>query len=282
MSDLSVITLVKDRAAHLDRLIAGVARSEKQPKELIVVDMSDQPVSLPAIHIPMVNIRLSSAGLPLAAARNRGAEASSGTHLLFLDIDCIPMANLVANMDEALAREDALICAEVRYLGPEARAREDDTTLHAASVTHPHRYFPTCGLRRENNAGLFWSLLFGIRRSTFAKLGGFDGGYEGYGAEDTDFGFRADEAGLPLMFMGGTGGFHQYHGVIDPPLQHLPDIVRNANRFFGRWGLWPMEGWLAAFEALGLVARYDDRIELLRCPTDEEIGRARKPPDCYF
>ncbi len=281
MSDLSVITLVKNRENHLERLLDGIRRSEVRPKEVIVVDMSDQPVSLPSFNLPLSNVRLPASGLPLAAARNRGAEASSGKHLLFLDVDCIPMANLVAMMEQALVAENALVCAEVGYLGPGTQALDDDEALQAGSLKHPHRRFPARGMRREDNAGLFWSLLFGIRRSTFTTLGGFDEGYEGYGAEDTDFGFRADKAGVPLMFLGGTGAFHQHHGVIDPPLQHLSDIVRNANRFFGRWNVWPMEGWLEAFASLGLIDRRGDRIQLLRPPTDEEIEAARKP-DRYF
>jgi hypothetical protein len=41
-------------------------------------------------------------------------------------------------------------------------------------------------------------------------------------------------------------------------VEHLADIVENANRFRRRWGWFPMEGWLAAFEARGL-ARPDPR-----------------------
>ncbi|WP_254552743.1 hypothetical protein [Kitasatospora sp. MMS16-BH015] len=39
-------------------------------------------------------------------------------------------------------------------------------------------------------------------------------------------------------------------------MQHLDSILRNAAVFHHRWGWWPMEGWLRAFEDLGL-ARHD-------------------------
>ena len=32
-------------------------------------------------------------------------------------------------------------------------------------------------------------------------------------------------------------------------MHHLASIVRNANVFHDRWGWFPMEGWLAEFEA---------------------------------
>jgi hypothetical protein len=46
-------------------------------------------------------------------------------------------------------------------------------------------------------------------------------------------------------------------------VQHLTSILRNARIFHQRWGTWPMEGWLSAFEELGLIKRDSDRV--LRC-----------------
>jgi GT2 family glycosyltransferase len=282
MSDFSVVTIVRNRARHLSRLITGLAVSDMLPRELIVVDMSDVPVNLPKLGFSVCRITFNSGRLPLAAARNAGARAASGTRLLFLDVDCIPRRNLVAAMDRELVAADALICPEVRYLGPDGADHMDDAALDRASVRHPVRSFPGSGSRIEPNAGLFWSLTFGIRRASFEVLGGFDESYEGYGAEDTDFGFRAKEAGLPLQFLGGTGSFHQHHGVMSPPLLHLADIVRNANRFHARWGIWPMDGWLQQFAAMGLIRCDNDKWQLLRQPTSEEIAAATQPPSVYF
>lgn len=282
VSDLSVITIVRNRARHLARLVEGLAASAEAPRELIVVDMSDVAVTLPELAFPVRCVRLETTGLALAAARNAGAHAADGRQLLFLDVDCIPRRNLVAAMTRELADVDALICPEVRYLGPGVADYTDEAALEQTSVRHPVRAFPPTGRRIEPNAGLFWSLTFGIRRARFDALGGFDEGYDGYGAEDTDFGFRARDAGLPLLFLGGTGSFHQHHGVISPPLQHLADIVRNASRFHARWGIWPMDGWLRQFAELGLVEFGHDGLRLLRAPTPAEMQAATQPPSVYF
>lgn len=282
-SGLSVLTLVKNRPTHLHRMVEGLARSTVPPCELVVVDMSDHPVVLPDTPFPSRSIRLHTGGLPLAEARNLAADRSRGERLLFLDVDCIPAADLIDRMDTALAANDAVICAEVRYLG--AGAVQDGWTeadLMTRGQVHPVREFPASGLRQEQNAGLFWSLAFGIRRTAFDALGGFDPRFAGYGAEDTDFGFRARDAGLPLLFMGKTGAFHQHHGVFDPPLQHFQDILRNARTFRQVWGHWPMTGWLKAFEAMGLIVLRGDRIEQLRNPTAREIAGARKPEHAPF
>lgn len=284
MSDLSVLTLVKNRPSHLRRLVEGLRRSETAPLELIVVDMSEPPVEVEAApDFPVTLIRFPTADLPLAQARNLAARQARGSRLLFLDVDCIPAAALVGRMEADLKREDALICASVGYLG--AGEIDDDWTeagLVALAASHPVRAFPPDGLRLEPNAGLFWSLTFGIRRGTFEALAGFDERFTGYGAEDTDFGFRCREAGLPLLFAGGAGSFHQHHGVFDPPLQHFDDIIRNARVFHDRWGVWPMESWLRSFESLGLSARVDQRLVRYRGPSPIEIEKARQPPGVRF
>lgn len=280
---LSVLTLVKNRGDHLAHLVEGLRRSARPPDELVIVDMSDRAVDGPITGFPSRVVRLETDGLPLAQARNLAAAHASGDHLLFLDVDCIPMANLIGLMDIALSGSDALICAEVRYLGKgDAKAGWTEAGLMRRGRPHPIRDFPETGLRQQSNAGLFWSLAFGLRRTTFEALGGFDERFTGYGAEDTDFGFRARDAGFPLAFMGGAGAFHQHHGVFDPPLQHFDDILTNAETFYRIWGIWPMTGWLAAFERLGLMRVEGGRLVRLRAPTLIELEAARKPPDAPF
>jgi hypothetical protein len=46
--------------------------------------------------------------------------------------------------------------------------------------------------------------------------------------------------------------------VSAPPVEHVTDIVRNANRFRERWGWFPMQGWLDAFADLGLARPVPD------------------------
>jgi GT2 family glycosyltransferase len=273
---ISVLTLVRNRADHLAQLIEGLRRSDCRPDELIIVDMNSEP-AVAVRDLPFVSriIRLPSKVLQLAAARNAAAAAATGDQLLFLDVDCIAMRGLVATMTANLIEHDALICAEVRYLGPaDARADWEEADLLKHSGGHPARRFPAAGVREIDNPGLFWSLVFGIRRARFDALGGFDERFQGYGAEDTDFGFRARDAQLPVLFMGGPGAFHQHHASFDPPLQHFQDIVRNAQLFHEKWGIWPMEGWLGAFAKRGLVEWNHACLMVKRRPSEDELQAA--------
>jgi glycosyltransferase involved in cell wall biosynthesis len=268
---VSVLTLVKGRIGHLDRLIEGLRQSETPPGELIVVDMDGDWVA-PTTSYPIRVLVMRRPGLPLAAARNAAATAAASDLLLFLDVDCIPMPRLAGLANRELNRLDALICAEVRYLAA-GQPGDGDTAslLWGVAQSHPLRRFPDEGLRPEPNYGLFWSLAFALRRKTFFELGAFDEGFTGYGAEDTDFGFRSEAAGIPLMFLGGAGVLHQHHAVFDPPLQHFTDIVRNARRFHAKWGMWPMRGWLDAFAARGLICLGADEVQIIRLPTADEV-----------
>ncbi|MBJ6121703.1 glycosyltransferase family 2 protein [Sphingomonas mollis] len=272
MRPLSVLTLVKNREDHLIQLIEGLRRSKIAPAELIVVDMSDQPIAPPSkASFPIKTIRWATDDLPLAAARNRAARAATAPHLLFLDVDCIPLAGCVGTMSAAIEQHDALLCADIRYLGPDdASPNWHEADLIERGVPHPVRSFPPTSIRQEPNPGLFWSLAFAIRRQRFEELGGFDEAFTGYGAEDTDFGYRADRAGVPLLFVGGAIACHQYHPTYDPPVQHFDDILRNAALFHRRWGWWPMEGWLQSFESMGLIHRLPHELVRLRSPDDDD------------
>lgn len=271
----SVLTIVRNRTAHLENLIEGVRRSARKPDEIVIIDMSDEPIDLD--QDPLIRTqRLVCEGLPLSKARNMAARCARSERLVFLDVDCIPMRECLGLLDQALAEHDGLVCAEVRYLGPgDAAGAWSEERLLNKGRPHPVRPFPEQGIEVVDNPGLFWSLAFAIRRASFFHLGGFDEAFEGYGAEDTDFGFAAEAAGIPLLFLGGAIACHQHHETFDPPVQHLTDIVQNAQRFRRKWGEWPMSGWLEKLRRMGLIDWDDQSIAIRREATLDEYEAAR-------
>lgn len=272
MNGISVLTLVRNREAHLQQLVEGLRRSRCRPDELIIVDMSDVPIRTIDADFPVIIDRLGTDRLELAAARNLAAARARHEHLIFLDVDCIAMADCIGRLSALLATVDGLLCADILYLEPDdARDGWTEASLRAHGTRHPVRSFPAEGYRVETNPGLFWSLAFAVRRTRYAALGGFDAGFVGYGGEDTDFGYRAAAEGVPLIFAGGAIACHQHHEAHDPPVQHVSDIVRNAARFHARWGCWPMEGWLAAFRDMGLIAWTEHDLRLIRPATAGEL-----------
>lgn len=270
MNTVSVITIVKNRTSALSNLIRGLSEGSLLVGELIIVFMNESPHQLPESPFDVTVIELTdNEEIPLAKARNAGANAAKFEKLVFLDVDCIPEKNLVQQYTCAIDNEH-LYSGSIRYLPKNAMEHPQlFEQLKQLSLPDPVR----------NNIQnlpyeLFWSLNFGCSKSTFKKIGGFNEDYKGYGAEDTDFAFRARIRNIPLKTKTITA-YHQYHESYDPPLNHLENIVQNANLFYQLWNKWPMDGWLTKFEQMGLIS-WGKVILALRRPTKEELHAAKR------
>jgi GT2 family glycosyltransferase len=259
-----VITPVAGRHQHLSLQRQGLGRSTVPVDSHVVVCMGDRAAEGVAATqagpaVTAVHLEVPDSGLPLARARNAGAERAieSGADLLvFLDVDCIPAPDMVRRYVQC-AREDRaprLLCGPVAYLPPPPAGGYDLDRLGELADPHPARPHPADNQTlRDGDPRLFWSLSFAVRPAVWEQIGGFCEQYRGYGGEDTDFAQCATAAGVRLDWIGGALAHHQFHPVSDPPIEHADDVVANARIFFGRWGWWPMSGWLTDFQRLGLA-----------------------------
>lgn len=281
IGDVTVCTLVRNRTHHLVHQVLGLLAGDQAPVAHVVAVMGgeDPRSALPATpwDTHLLDVGHAAGRLPLAAARNAAVRAAATEAVVLLDVDCIPAPGLVGAYGRGLACFDGILMGEVRYLPPEVDLTEGgDHALRRHGVAHPSRPAPPA----DNQIALtdewhrFWSLSFGVRRTIMLdRIQGFDEGYTGYGAEDTDFALRAHHAGVRFGWLGGATAYHQHHATHDPPLHHLASIVANARHFHRKWGTWPMEGWLARFRGLGLVSWDPDgtQLEVLRQPTSDEL-----------
>ncbi len=274
---IAALTLAHGRHDHLTAQLRGLLAGTVRP-DLVVVAAMDDPAlprvvtaaTAPAVAdgITVVTLPVDRDGdhLPLAAARNLAAAyalAHGADLLVLLDVDCIPSPTLVQRYAEVWAEVSpsapgpVVLCGAVHYL-PARRAGQIDYTATDLAASQPHPARPVAPAGQHvvvDDLHLFWSLSFAMGAADWQRVGGFDEGYRGYGGEDTDFALTLEAAGGVGYWVGGAPAYHQHHPVDDPPRQHLADIVRNSNRFHERWGFFPMSGWLAAFEAEGLVTR---------------------------
>lgn len=266
----AVITIARGRHEHLRGQGWGLLHQTRPADLYVVVAMGDPGVATVAReqHPGVVVVDVfptEDDDLPLSASRNAGARAAvraGADVLVFLDVDCIPGPTTVARYTEVLATTDqphpVVACGEVRYLPPVGHPREYRAP-GLADRAEPHAARPapaSHAVLRAEDVRLFWSLSFAVTADDWTTLGGFDEGYVGYGAEDTDFGQRITAAEGTMLWVGGAPAYHQHHPTHTPPVPHLRSIVRNANIFRDRWGWFPMEGWLGEFAARGL-ARHD-------------------------
>ena len=93
-----VITVVAGRHDHLRAQRAFLAAAVPAPARHVVVAVADPAVAAvvaeqPGLPTTVIGIARAPGGLPVAAARNAGAEAAiagGAQTLIFLDVDCLP------------------------------------------------------------------------------------------------------------------------------------------------------------------------------------------------
>ena len=286
---LSVLTIVRGRREHLLRQARGLLASSRRPDEWVIVAMGEDPPAASDLGLPggypLRTDRVDGErALPLALARKRAAELATGRVLAFLDVDCIPAPDCLTHLAAATS-DGGLWMGDVKYL-PKGQPSADDwtaATLAEVAVSHPLLPVLDPGERIASPHEMFWSLCFAVGRDEWDRIGGFDAGYTGYGAEDTDVSFTARSLGIPFGHVGARA-YHQHHPVCQPPLNHVEDLVLNATRFYDKWDLWPMDKWLHALDDAGYV-RFDperDICEVVRLPSDEEIAAATKDTPAGF
>lgn len=289
---VAVVTIAHGRHEHLCRQVRSL-RADGQQTDAhlihVVVAMGDPTLATELARrswgegVDVVAMSADPDALPLAAARNLGARRAierGAETLVFLDVDCLAGAGLVAAYDDVVARwPDTVWSGPVTYL-PAGLGEDQLAHPETLDAPHPARPAPAPGeVVHGAEADLFWSLSFALDRAAWLRTGGFCERYVGYGGEDTDFGHLIKASGLDLGWVGAARAYHQYHPTQSPPVGHLRDILRNGAIFHDRWGRWPMEGWLEAFEREGLVERVGDgwrecvRPDPVGTPTTGGAGR---------
>lgn len=284
---LSVITLVRNRNRMLANFVKGWSAQSGVDLELIVVRAGGQEDPRDATHhhadIPVHHVSLAPAlddeSIAYSHARNTGARAATGDLLMFCDADTIPGEDLGRSMHHALSDCDALMTADVRYLPPTADvAGFAASELVAVARPHPARPLPPPAGKVDLSFPhtLVWGLCMALRTSSFHEVGGFDESFSGYAVEDTDLAMKVRSSGRPAGLIGGACVIHQHHDSFEPPLHQMRSTLTNAQRYRKKWGVWPIEGWLEQFEALGLIEWNEAALRIIREPTPDEIENHRQ------
>lgn len=204
---VAVVTVVHGRHDHLRRQQDGLRASARTPDVRCVVAIDDDPTDLLDDDVEVIPCDRTPRGLPLARARNLGAEraiARGADLVIFLDVDCIPGATMIDRYVAAHVgvRRPALLAGPVTYLPPSAHGYPL-AGLPDATNPHPARPNPPAGaVLEETNYDLFWSLSFATTPAVWRRIGGFCEEYVGYGAEDTDFATQAARRDVALYWVG--------------------------------------------------------------------------------
>ena len=100
---ISVIVSTYERPDALAAALRGLSRQSDRRFEVVVADDGSGPATAAVIGqwkatlgVPLIHVRHEHSGFRAAEIRNRAIVASSGGYCVFLDGDCIPRADFVA------------------------------------------------------------------------------------------------------------------------------------------------------------------------------------------
>ena len=157
--------------------------------EIVVVDDASTDGSADPLRRGYASVRLirSTRRIGAVAARNRGAAAARGEILVFADAHVQPRAGWPARFATALAeRRTGAVSGAVSVLGrPDARGYGFTWNGPDLGVTWLGR-----AAEQPYPVPLLPGAFLAIRRDTFERVGGFDGGLVMWGCEDAELSLR--------------------------------------------------------------------------------------------
>ena len=268
--NFSVVTIVKNRTQQLSNLIHNLEQTSMPPSELVVVWMappSDNSL-IQSKHFCIKHKFATSEELPLALARNRGFSACENTRIVHLDVDCVCDPELFGHMMQNW-QDKTIYTTHIQPVND----MPEDATFDALQARKD--LFARRTTDRTTGSQPFQSTVFALDKASFDAVNGFDEHYHGFGIGDIDFATRCASVGISTHMLDYVT-FNQHRANYQYPINHLLDIVTNANLYKTKWGYYPATNWLSAFMRAGFINENYEHTGLCikRMPTEDEIFQA--------
>ena len=241
---ISVVVTTYNRSDALLYVLSGLATQTDRNFEVIVADDGSSPdhqqavmSSAQAQQLHLTHVWHPDVGFTASKARNRGVASSKGAYIVFLDGDCVPDVDFIAQ-HRRLAQSNCLVNGSRVLLSPTFTSevlRGLSNTSQNANISLSGRSWTywlqkrlqgdinklTHLLRLPNSAyrlqsRFTWkgirSCNMGLHRQDFERVDGFDESFEGWGHEDADFVLRLHHAGVQRKNgFGATEVYHLWH-----------------------------------------------------------------------
>ena len=233
MPTLSVVIVTRNRQDEVAGLLSDLqAMPRDAGDEIIVVDNASTDGTAERVRqdFPGVKVLAFEANRGAPAARNKGAAASTGEVLVFLDDDVrVPDRLFLARIRQAFGAEAEMAAAAFRIVDPatggsrsfEIPRRRKDLAMEGCETS----YFIAAGCA--------------IRRSAYRAAGGMDESLI-YGFEELDFSYRAVARGLRIFYRPEISVEHRLSEAGRPSWRRIYYFYRNKLWISARYLPWPM------------------------------------------
>ena len=217
---ISVVITTYNRSDALLAVLVGLQYQNDTQFDVVVADDGSNEQHVNAILssptaklLKVTHVWHPDVGFTAALIRNRGVAASQGEYIVFLDGDCVPENDFIAQ-HRRLAQTGYFVNGSRVMLSPDLTRRitRDQEQISARSGMFWFSQYlkgqaskltgllrlPDLSFRRQQ--AFAWkgirSCNMGVWRSDFERVDGFDESFIGWGHEDADFVLRLHNSGL--------------------------------------------------------------------------------------
>ena len=225
MKSISLVIALYNQVHYTRRCIESIIRCTPAPYELILIDNGCVDGTADYLRDIPATVITNETNLGCAKAWNQGIRASRGEVVGILNNDIVVtpgwIEKLLAFMEGG---SHAIVC-------PSAREGPLDYDLHA----YARLFTAACAqaVRRD-----LYAPCMVIDRSVFNRVGLFDEGFSYGGCEDTDFRWRAEQAGFSVA-MTGSVLIHHFSMVTQDSIKRTETAQywnHNMAHFRQKWG----------------------------------------------
>jgi GT2 family glycosyltransferase len=221
MPSVSVIVPVRNEEQQLGATLTALLANRFDDFDVVVVDdaSTDTTADIARSFTASRRVRLihNRARRGPTAATNRGARATDAALLFFVDGDCTPAPDWIAEGVRSFA--DPAVCAvegAIHYAHPSPGFR------HRVPINPFYNLSRRGSLTQPGTD--YANGNFAVRREAFVAIGGFNAQRYAYGREDTDLGLRLRARGRiafnPAMIVTHKEEYWTFR-----------DLLRNARRY---------------------------------------------------
>lgn len=217
-ASVSAIVTTYNRPDALREVLHGLVRQTRLPNQVLIADDGSGPETRLLVEnfaqqapFSIQHVWQADEGFRAAAIRNRAIEQASGEYLVFLDGDCIPSLQFIADHLK-VARPGCWVQGK-RVLVSESATAQGFSATHVQSlqillrcwfrreINHPHRllHWPGWQPRGSQKMRGIRSCNMGAWSRDVLRVGGFDERFTGWGLEDSEFAIRLYKLGLKRL-----------------------------------------------------------------------------------
>lgn len=223
---ISIIIVSWNAIHHLKRFLPSVVATNYPNFEIILADnaSTDESVAFTKANFPDVRILVMDKNYGYCGGNNRAAKLARGEILLFLNNDVFVDSQWLSELIPAFHNNEVgIVQPKLRsFLHPDWFEYAGAAGGFVDALGYPFcrgRIFDTLELdtgQYETDEPIFWAsgAAFGIRKSLFEELGGFDEDFE-FHMEEIDLCWRALRNGYQVWYMPKSVVYHLGGGSLN-------------------------------------------------------------------